>query len=106
MYPETNTDFPFPTFLSLKVALGVPETEKDSPLTNPEYAAVPEIVAVVFPSYVLFEIEIPVMVNPFTETVLPAEEVVTFVLVAPVLDKTTEVALLYEPAARVAEKRT
>ena len=86
--------------------MGVPETEKDSPFTNPEYAAVPEIVAVVFPSYVLLEIEIPVIVNPFTETVLPEEEVATFVLDAPVLVNTTDVALLYEPAASVAEKRT
>ena len=60
---------PVPTFASAKIADGVPVTENDSPFTNPEYAAVPVIVAVVFPLYVLFEIEIPVMVNAAAFTV-------------------------------------
>ena len=106
MYPLTEIGLAVPTFLSLKEALGVPKTAKDSPFTKPEYAAVPKIEPEVFPSYVLFEIEIPVNVKPFAETVLLEEEVVTFTFVAPVLDKTTAVALLYEPAACVAVNLT
>ena len=106
MYPLTEIGLAVPTFLLLKTALGVPDTANDSPFTKPEYAAVPEIVAVVVASYVLLEIEIPVMVIPFWETVLPEADVVTFCEVAPVLDKTTAVALLYEPAACVTVNRT
>ena len=88
MYPLTEIGLAVPTFLLLKLALGDPVTGNDSPLTNPEYAAVPEMVADVLASYILLDIEIPVMVKPFAETEFPDAAVVIFTEDAPVLDST------------------
>ena len=50
VYPDTVIGLAVPTFLSLKVKVGVPITEKISPETKPEYEGVPLTDAVVLPS--------------------------------------------------------
>ena len=56
------TEIPVPIDAEANVPIGDPERLTTSPLIKPTNTPVPEIVAVVFPSYSLFKAVIPVTV--------------------------------------------